>query len=217
MSTRGCVAIKTGNMEWRGCYNGSDSHPKGLGKDLWDFLHSEAGEDLQAVADGLLECTGWYEFLNGGLCEYCGKVRVGYPNIISGKILSPSQYGEEIWANIIRTGFRDPDAKYHDHETKKANVFSKNVQKDASLIQWAYVVDPIAKQVEIFTVVRAKGHHIQEDRGGKLRAPNYQYCLVAVVDLNGDEPDWEKIQERGLGISEIYHEFYEGKEEPQNH
>ena len=92
MSTRGAVAIKNGNG-WLGVYNHWDSYPKELGKELWDYLQQE-GLDIEQFAQDLLKYDDWRNFRDGGICPYCGKVRLGQPHSIRGDVAHPSLVGE---------------------------------------------------------------------------------------------------------------------------
>ncbi|MBC7219282.1 MAG: hypothetical protein H5T49_04030 [Hadesarchaea archaeon] len=84
MSTRGCVAIKTGTG-WRGVYNHCDSYPSGLGKELWDHLK---GKDLKKFAEELLRFDDWWNYLAEGVCPYCGRRGLSQPHSISVEILN---------------------------------------------------------------------------------------------------------------------------------
>jgi len=220
MATRGCVGVKTGNLEWRGIYNHWDSYPTGLGKDVWDYLHSD-GVDLDQFCKEILEYTDWREFLNKGVCPYCGKKGVGQPCNISGRIYGWDKNGRELFEktieqcedkeireNLIKTGYPDPEAKYHSHHNKKAGILSKNAKYDALFIEWAYIIDPALRQLEIYKGVRAKGYHYVEGIRGKFKENNYQYVIVAVIDLDGDEPDWEAIEKRGYELSDRAWKYY---------
>jgi hypothetical protein len=82
LSTRGCVAVKTGTG-WRGVYNHSDSYPTGLGKELWEHLK---GKDLKKFAEELLRFDDWRNYLAGGVCPYCGRRGLSQPHSIGGGI-----------------------------------------------------------------------------------------------------------------------------------
>lgn len=226
MSTRGCVAIKQ-DEGWRGVYNHWDSYPTGLGKEVWDYLHQN-GVDLQQFAKELLEYGDWREYLNNGVCEYCGK-RLGQPVNISGVICLGTKGSEaEIraywegmsWAkdnpekvkqsmeqdlailkNIQETGYSDPDAKYHSHATKDNNQIT-NLDADPLFIEWVYVIDPERRTMSIIMhksdgVTKGAIREVQilrDDGFWDYGHCAYKHIQVAEISLNGDEPDWERIE-----------------------
>lgn len=98
MSTRGAVAIRqegpveNGIPAWRGVYMHHDSYPPSLGKHLWDHLQElmlvDGDGALFEFSRELLKWGDWREYLNGGICEYCGK-KAGQPHSIGGGIGYP--------------------------------------------------------------------------------------------------------------------------------
>lgn len=207
MSTRGSVAIKQDFGEWRGVYNHWDSYPEGLGKELWRYLKKNK-IDLNKFAEELLQYDDWRNYLNGGLCPYCGKTGVGQPHSLTGKVI-------EFQAKEFKEGpqdyFPDTECKDHRHEKQEgAGIYSKNAKEDALFIEWVYVIDPIFKRIEIFSGVKAKGKHKEKNIDGSrsYMAENYQYVLVKVIDLDGSEPDWKSIEEYEHKLTEAYYEAY---------
>lgn len=195
MSTRGAVGIFKG-MKWQGVYNHSDSYPQGLGKELWDYLHS-SGVNLQYFSRELLNYSDWREYRKGGLCEYCGKIGIGQPCSISGEIYFALSKGKL---------FPDPEAKKHSHTQEKAPLHSKNAKDDALFIEWAYIVNPEKKTLTVFKGVRSKGFHTESNGERTWQSPNYRYGFVVRLDLGSQEPDWKKIEERGNVVGEIAYE-----------
>ena len=211
MATRGCVAIRQDDKKWLGVYNHWSSYPSGLGKWLWDVLHqmyAKDGEilktDLEKFAKELLEYDDWRNFLNNGICEYCGKKGFGQPHSISGILLGndflsrkfktkeemikyfkslPNWKGknkkilkivEEQWKikeNVDKTGYPDPECKYHKHGKLNDKITPKNWKK--YWIEWIYLINPKNSRMEIL----------------------YDGELIETIDLNKPEPNWEEIQE----------------------
>lgn len=90
MGTRGCVAWGTED-NWKGVYNHWDSYPTGLGVEVWEEIKTIGAAKL---VEGLKRCGDWREYMNGGICEYCGK-KTGQPHSISG-IISGIAYNNNL-------------------------------------------------------------------------------------------------------------------------
>jgi hypothetical protein len=204
MSTRGCVAIKHGGKEqWLGVYNHSDSYPTGLGKELWDYLH-QPEVNLIRFSVELLKYGDWRDYLGGGICPYCGKVGFGQPCNIRGDIYLAGVEGKM---------FPDPDAKYHKHSDPDSKIRSTKAKYDALFIEWVYVVDPIARTITVLTSARDKGEHTESNSPtNKWKAPNYCYANVIIIPLDDTEPVWERIEEIGGAISDLYYKTNDAKQ-----
>jgi hypothetical protein len=217
MSTRGCVAIAQGDG-WLGVYNHSDSYPTWLGKNLWEHLQ---GKDLQQFAKELLSYGDWQEYLNGGVCEYCGKKR-GQPHTISGVIFI-KPFIPEVLRNLDRTGYRDPEAKHHEHGEGAADQMTDQ-NADPLFIEWVYVVAPKSGCITVFanakTAKLQPGQHgtwsepyTIEELDGTVRHQGggfWVHKLAAQFLVAGPEPDWGRVEcgdtlER-CGHIEGYHE-----------
>lgn len=204
MSTRGCVAIANGDG-FRGVYNHFDSYPSGLGKELWDHLQ---GKDLEQFAKELLQYGDWREYLNGGVCEYCGK-KAGQPHSISGVIfaLPGHEPVPEIQRNLSRTGYPDPEAKHHEHVSAGDSQMTDQ-DADPLFIEWVYVLAPKNGCVTVFAHATTKelreGQHgtwckpwtLEELDGSLTEFPGQYYIHepVAQFSLSNAEPDWDRIQ-----------------------
>jgi hypothetical protein len=205
MGTRGCVAIARGDG-WQGVYNHWDSYPRELGKELWRHLQ---GKDLKQFAKELLSYGDWREYLAGGVCEYCGK-KAGQPHSISGVILDlgpDSPFCPEVQGNLDRTGYRDPEAKHHEHGEGVSDQMTEQ-NSDPLFIEWVYVLAPGSGCITVFahdTVSELKpGQHgtrsepctmrnldgTEEHFGGEY----YVHVVVGQFSVHGPEPDWERVQ-----------------------
>lgn len=214
MSTRGCVAVKT-EEGWRGIYNHYDSYPTGLGRELWEELEEVDSNDF---SENLIEFTDWREYLNDGVCKYCGKKGLGQLVSISAKITGfdrdydeDSSLGidEEIKEKIEETGYPDPEAEYHEH-TLDGDITVEDQQithrePDPLFVEWVYVVDPEQEKMIILThksVEREPGQEPYEGDGYEEIEPgvfDYGHCIykhvkLAEVPLNGEEPNWQTIE-----------------------
>jgi hypothetical protein len=203
MSTRGCVAIAQGDG-WLGVYNHSDSYPTWLGKQLWNHLQ---GKDLKQFADELLSYDDWREYLAGGVCEYCGE-KAGQPHSISGVIFMGPPISPEVQRNLDQTGYRDPEAKHHEHGEGAADQMTDQ-DANALFIEWVYVVAPKSGCITVFanaeTAKLQPGQHgtwsepytIKGLDDGTVMKHGGQYWIhepVAQFLVAGPEPDWERVQ-----------------------
>lgn len=197
MTTHGVVAI--GNKDrWVGIYNQQDSYPSCLGKDVWDTI-KEYGNLNKFVRD-LLKYDDWINFLNKGVCPYCGKKGFGRPyNMVGlcewteGKteegvrkyfehLPYSSEYVEqflhepqsiELRDNIERTNYPDPECKYHNHEKLRR---TDKITSERPGEEWIYVVDPIAEQIIVMT--------------GQYRASDKPIRRLLDIDRLADDEDW---------------------------
>ena len=190
------------------------------------YCRGRAGRDLNEFAERLLQFGDWREYLNDGVCEYCGK-RIGQPCSISGVLFGIHSTAEEVteywqrmaWAkdkpeeikqgiereiailrNIERTAYPDPEAKYHSHIGKEAQIGSDN--PDPLFVEWVYVIDPEERTITVLA------HQSDKKTEGKVREEPikrddgfwdyghcaYQHIEVAKIDLDGAEPDWELLE-----------------------
>jgi len=222
MATRGCVAI--GNeRRWRGVYNHSDSYPTYLGREVW---HKVREMGVEAFCRELLKFTDWREFLNAGVCPYCGRRGVGQPHSIRGDVwlaLYTLQHGgsiddiEEEWIreNVRRTGFVDPDCKCHEHtlddgsRPEDHHITSKC--PDPLYIEWVYIINPERRTM---IILHSAGYG-QDGPVKDVEEPvgdgwwDYGHCCythvkVAEVPLDGPEPDWEALEELGHRLAAEY-------------
>lgn len=113
----------------------------------------------------------------------------------------------QIRGNIKRTGYPDPETLYHQHGELADKITSDNA--DPLFIEWVYALDPVSKTMSIFSGISVPklngGQHgtfieastIQRLDGTIEKTPAYYYVhkLVAVVKLDGEEPNWEDIEE----------------------
>jgi len=194
------------------------------------YCRGKTSRDLKEFAERLLQFGDWREYLNNGVCEYCGKC-IGQPCNISGVLIGICATPEEVkehwqnmpWAvekpeevkqgiekelailcNIEQAGYPDLEAKYHSHVTKDGAQIT-DLDSDPLFIEWVYIVDPEERTITILT------HQSDKKTEGNVREEpikrddgywDYGHCAfrhveVAKVDLDGDEPDWGKIEKGG--------------------
>jgi len=233
MSTRGVVAVGT-EKSWRGVYNHSDSYPSYLGEDISAELRDwlAEGKSLKSFCERLLRYTDWREFKNSGLCPYCGIIGKGQPHSIDGRIYfiaapspdivaeelerlrnSDDPFAKEILENIKRTGFPDPECKYHEHTrddrspAEEHHITSDN--PDPLFMEWVYIINPIFETITVL-------HHVSDPchKEGKIRKEpvrrrggwwDYGHCrykhikvaTVSIKDAVEGRVDWKEIERKG--------------------
>jgi len=210
MSTRGCVAVGT-EKEWMGVYNHFDSYPRGLGKEVWYHLTKKM-RDLKQFAKEIKRYDDWRNYLKGGVCEYCGKKGLSQPYSI-GKIYGYFELGKkdpELEENLRRTGYLDPEMKYHKHgELKGPSMTSRN--PDPLFIEWVYVIN-LGKR----SLIILANESDNKTNGAVRNYPilrkdgywDYGHCAfrhrkVAEIPLDGKEPNWKRIEDEVCIAEEV--------------
>lgn len=192
MSTRGVVGV--GNQEkWTGVYNHWDSYPSELGQDVWNEIQSKSAEKL---AQELLTYGDWREYLNHGVCEFCGK-KVGQPHSYTCNLEANYQTDIEK-QNVIKTGYPDPQSKHHSHSNSYPEFNQDN--SDPLFIEWIYLINLNDQVLEIYK------NKVESYDNPVLDSPvnlgngrvNYGHCecyhiKVGVFPFIGKEPDWESL------------------------
>ncbi len=238
MSTRGFVGIGT-PTDWDARYNHYDSYPTGLGAEVWataqNFLRNDG--HLHEFAQRLLHFTDWRQMQTDGICEYCGQ-KTGQPHSISVLLcvsditdttldqyrhtlqtrdgLSAQQAqarAAEDWPIILnrrQTGYPDPDAHYHQHDSLNpaANAITP-AQVDWLFMEWGYIVDPTTNVLHVFvgliqTPVLYTSEYIRPDGRHDAYPGRSRYTGVLVDSLNLQEakPDWTAIEQTGDALCE---------------
>lgn len=187
MSTRGAVGI--GNKKkWRAVYNHWDSYPTGLGKEVWKRIKKVG---LKNFSSELLKYRDWREYLNEGICEYCGK-KVGQPHSI----------GSEIFMAKKKPGYYpDTEIKHHKHSKSGKGDQITTEDADPLFIEWIYIIEVKKRMFHVFMnksdeftkgAIREKPF-IRKDGFTDYGHCAYKHTLFGSYDIDGDEPKWEEI------------------------
>ena len=142
---------------------------------------------IKEFAERLLRYDNWQNFINHGVCEYCGKHGLGQLHNIDRMLLAVPKVNSEIKKNLDETSYRDPKAKYHKHGSLIEKMTRNNV--DPLFIEWVYVIDPEKKTIKVLT--RKKIENVRIKNGKEY----YSYFSIGEWDLTGFEPDWNKLEE----------------------
>jgi hypothetical protein len=202
MATRGCVAVGTPD-KWRGVYNHWDSYPSWLGACLAEHIRNEIddGKTFRQICEDILKYDDWRNYLNGGVCPYCGR-KASQPHSISiilwaskeierilmtdDKNLEPHEV--EIKNNLLKTGYPDPEMRYHKHEImgterlKELQITSEDV--DPLEIEWVYVLNPDEERMYVLYST-------------EVALNQWRYALVgdfSLKEILADGIDWEDIE-----------------------
>lgn len=191
MATRGAIARLTNvlPLQWKGRYHHWDSYPDGLGRELWKLYHGHFERDLDRMLKELLDehPAGWSNLssldLEKGL----------FNALTTGDPLNPP---DQAGPNCYCHGDRAEEA----WEVNQDNA-------SGSGVEWAYVFtssygveasDPAAKATRqdamlILSSYTPSGRKAIGMFG--MGDPRAHWRLASVVDLRGQEPDWNVIQE----------------------
>jgi hypothetical protein len=177
MSTRSAIA-RWNDGKWIGVYVHSDGYPTWRGKELWRLLHEGAGGDVEKLLTFLIDThpNGW------------------------------SSLGEELVAETWNFPNRGPGCVYYDRQDDEPMPQSWDGGNELFL-EWVWGFDADARQLHVLCSRRAPGTTIETGTDGRTwETPNYEHAEVAVLDLDGPEPDWHAIEASGDRISQVAYE-----------
>ena len=144
MGSQGIISVKDKEgSSWRGVFNFTLSYPSELGRELVEFLQNK---DLEAVGKELLKYTHWEEFLNQGLCQYCGQGGMGVPYDFSDDL-------KRIRIRNEKEALTDPEGKKHKHLGIREQFTPENLNSE---IEWIYEIDPREKYLRILYAISTK-------------------------------------------------------------
>lgn len=96
-----------------------------------------------------------------------------------------------------KTGYTDPEAKYHKHGSGVKDQFTPK-SCDALWIEWLYIIDGEKEKLLVYSNYDTGKKKMEKGfNGTEYESSVYAHKLVAEIDLNGDMPDWEKIGQMG--------------------
>jgi hypothetical protein len=222
MSTRGSVAWRLPDGSALGVYNNSDSYPTCLGVDVFAAAQKLG---LAGLIAELVQFGDWCELGTGGICQFCGK-KAGRPHSLSAVLYGFAPHGREVfvkmraeqagsdphlkqvYANEIstldaveadraRTGYPDPEARYHQHNNGAEDQF--NPFLDPLFMEWVYVLDPVRNLIEVWASAEHNPRKLRGYRGSGRSVPchsgaHYTHVLAAEVPLDS-QPDWAAIEQ----------------------
>lgn len=205
MSTRSAIArcnktfAKTGGF--KGVYHHWDGYPSGLGKELFDAYKGTTGtaelDKFKGDLEGLLAYlidehpAGW-STIQAHECfypeEHTKKRERG----------EPKNYGDRSVCNC--TLWPEP------YTDKPWSVTQKNASDSGC--EWVYAFDVKNKKMYVLSSVNEDGSKMIGMFG--CGNPDAEWKPVACVDLDGEEPDWERVQ---YGAALDVYNYYRTRED----
>jgi hypothetical protein len=191
MSTRACIARKTGPTTFQGVYHHWDGYPTALGATLWKLYRGHFKRDLEGMLTFLIEKhpAGWSTINNADFALPAGFQEAKYQT---------KRNGDNDYSKPIPHG---PICYCHGGRHEEASPVT---EKDDCGMEWAYVFNIEEKLMHVlervFTdnAVSTGGANL----GGKhmvgmfgCGAPGHQrWQEIAVIALDGPKPDWKSLR-----------------------
>lgn len=215
MSTRGCIArIKDTGFE--GVYHHWDSYPSGLGNTLWNLYHEHFNHDINAMLEYLIDNhpAGWSTINNkvfniapgyaesGKLpCSICGKPmwKHYYQYYEQHGCLTPDAILSMRNGNYVALGhaYQEPDIpkgpECYCHGDRHEDRQVIDVRNAAACgCEYAYVFND-RNQMAIMSSYHPGPENAKMIGMFGMGDPDARWQPLAIVELDGIEPDWEKI------------------------
>ena len=178
MSTRSIIARQVGDG-WEGRYHHSDGYPSGVGKALYDAYNGHFKQDISKMLSYLIDehPAGWSNLVGADLRKKTGFRK----DRAMQKTLARRSRGEITWEQY-RSIENYPECYCHGERREPADLRTSEEAERCDHygdIEWLYVISQGDRPVlSIFDL------------------PPGRATLVAQVDLQGPEPDWQNIERR---------------------
>lgn len=186
MSTRSCIVRKTGEGKFKGRYHHWDGYPTGLGRTLFKLYRGHFKKDLPAMLKYLIDDhpAGW-STING----YDFTQPPGYDGEGGFTTEGPRCYchggrKEEGWL-VTEKNASGSGCEYAYMFVDPSQQGNADAPRTMSILSSFYADD--AKQFAGQKMIGMFGS------GGKPKDGVY-WKVIAVVNLDGKEPNWEKIE-----------------------
>ena len=169
MSTRGIIARPDPLHGWVGRYHHWDSYPHGLGRALWSALHGPFEGDLRALLRVLLDehPAGWSTIVNADW------------NLEPGYVSGPNEADDHRPQCYCHGARHEPPQPW---ATPGADWGA----------EWVYVLDAIARTMTVYEAIDADGAPAIGMWG--VNPARLAWKEIAVIPLDGPEPDWTALQ-----------------------
>jgi hypothetical protein len=166
MSTRSIIARRTGNGGWEGRYHHWDGYPEGVGATLFSAYNGHFEKDADAMLKYLVDDhpAGW--------------------STINGADFS------------MEPGFNGPGPSCYCHGDRSEEGFLITSEDESCAgAEYVYVVDVEDQSMTVLERAYRNGERAVQFFGIDAAdvAEGVHWRAVAVVDLNGIEPPWERM------------------------
>ena len=212
MATRGAIARLNGVGRFRGVYHHWDSYPTGLGKTLFQVYQGHFGRDLDAMLRYLINDhpAGWSTinhtdfslpagysevgYLNGP-CRVCGRVfddhRETLEEFEARRASDPTAVdNRQVLGHAFEAVQPGPRCFCHGERSEEAQVIHERSAAGAG-VEWVYAFDTDTRHMVILSSYSDSGSKMLGAFG--FGDTNAHWRIVADVDLDGAEPDWETV------------------------
>lgn len=173
MSTRGCIARLQSRspLEFKGVYHHWDSYPSGLGQTLFQIRRTDFARDTAAMLRTLID-------------QHPG----GWSTIVGTTFRKTAGFRER--GNETQADDDAPRCYCHGDRSSAGWVVTQR-NAAGSGVEYAYVFD--GARMLVFGSFCADGAKMIGMFG--TGDENAEWRVVAEVDLDGPEPDWEQLDE----------------------
>lgn len=167
MSTRGAIVRSKGNGKFIGVYHHWDSYPSGLGATLFRIRNGHFKGDTNAMLKVLID------------------EHTAWSTIVNANFAMVPAYSE-----------RGDQPKCYCHgERSDENTLITHKDASSCGCEWVYSFSKDGKFMYVLSSYRRNGHKMIGMFG--LGDPKSVWSMIAKVDLNGKEPLWDEIREKG--------------------
>jgi hypothetical protein len=175
MATRGCIARKAANgIEAR--YHHWDSYPSALGAALFHLYHDHFQCDVEAMLAVLIDQhpAGWSTINDKDFSLAPGFSTFEF-NAGVGRSFNSQLYYQQLAVYEKTEQARRPQCYCHGERHEEGHLYTSLPEAHQSGAAYAYVIDSSTLCMEVYAL-----------------RPNER--LIAQVDLNGDEPNWDEME-----------------------
>jgi hypothetical protein len=167
MGTRACIARRTGatTYNFAGRYHHWDGYPTGLGPTLFALYNGHFKRDLKAMLKYLIDDHP-----------------AGWSTINDRDFAQPPGFGGE-----------GPNCYCHGGRSEEEQLVTELNASDCGC-EYAYVFDVAKNAMLVLSSFRKKkGTKMTGMFGGGAEAKDVVWKIIGSVDLNGPEPEWERM------------------------
>ena len=171
MSTRGAIARVNGDG-FKGVYHHWDSYPSGLGASLMNLYQGHFNRDLEKMLKELID-----------------NHPAGWSTINDADFRLAPRYVEISKKDVTSDGKRGPECYCHGDRHEETQVVTEKNAADIGC-EWVYAFND-KNQMVVLSSYNEDGKKMIGMFG--MGNPDARWCVKAIIDLDGTEPDWENL------------------------